>query len=268
MILALLLLIGCAREPDEGSRCRVGWRSARCEKQTADIAFGDRNRDLHWQVPVGEAPAEGWPAVIVFQGALFPAGLSWWARKAEPLGGWNQTLLTADLLDTGFAVFTPEAPGQGLTSWNTNTPGYINDWEGSPDDEMMLALLEGMADGDYGPIDMDRLYATGISSGGYMTSRMAVAYPGVFRALAIHSASYATCAGVLCTMPEELPEDHPPTLFLHGGLDATVPIWTMTAYRDLLEESGFEVDSEVKLLGGHAWMDAAPDEILAWFEDH
>ncbi len=223
---------------------------------------------MHWQVPTGEAPDEGWPAVIAFQGALYPASLSWWGRKAEPNGGWNQVLLTADLLDAGYAVLTPEAPGQGFTCWNTNVPGYKNDWEGSPDDEMMLTLLEGMAAGDFGPLDLDALYATGISSGGYMTSRMAVDYPGTFRALAIHSASYATCAGLLCAVPDELPEDHPPTLFLHGALDATVPLWTMTDYRDALDEDGVEVESVVQILAGHAWLDDAPAEILGWFDAH
>lgn len=265
---ALALLAACGRDPFGGGRCEIGWRQVSCEHETSTLEFGDRGRDLHWQVPTGEAPEAGWPAVILFQGALFPASLSWWARKAEPMGGWNQALLTADLLDAGYAVFTPEAPGEGLTCWNTNVPGYAGDWEGSPDDEMMLALLEALEAGDFGPIDLDRLYATGISSGGYMTSRMALAYPGVFRALAIHSASYATCVGVFCSVPDELPDDHPPTLFLHGGLDATVPVWTMSAYRTALEENGTEVDDVVKWLAGHAWLDEAPDAILSWFDEH
>ena len=42
-----------------------------------------------------------------------------------------------------------------------------------------------------GPLDPSRLLAIGVSSGGYMTSRMAVSYPGKFRALAI--AAGASC---------------------------------------------------------------------------
>ena len=74
----------------------------------------------------------------------------------------------------------------------------------------------------FGPINTTRLYAMGISSGGFMTSRMAVSYPGKFRALADHSGSYATCSDT-CTVPTPLPSNHPPTLFLHGDTDAIVP---------------------------------------------
>ena len=115
--------------------------------------------------------------------------------------------------------------------------------------------------------DTTRLYATGISSGGYMTSRMAVSYEGMFRALAIQSASYATCAGPLCVGPS-LPEDHPPTLFLHGTLDATVPQYTMELYYDDLLELGVPTRKVVDPVAGHEWIDSAPAEVLRWFQDH
>lgn len=98
-----------------------------------------------------------------------------------------------------------------------------------------------------------------------MTSRMAVAYPGRFRALAIQSASYATCAGPLCVVPE-LPEDHPPVLFLHGGADAIVPIGTMDTYADALEEDGIPTERVVEDTAGHAWLEVAPEEVVGWFE--
>ncbi len=260
----LLSLLACL-EAEDGSRCAQSWSRVRCDKNTVALEAGDRERDVHWQVPTGEPPEEGWPAVILFQGAFYPASTFWRARRAAPRGGYNQALLTAELLDSGFAVITPEAPGEGLLAWDTNLPGYKNDWEGCPDDLLMASLIEAMEAGDLGPLDMGALYAAGISSGGYMTSRMAESWPGTFRALAVHSGSWATCAGVLCQIPEDLPEDHPPTLFLHGALDATVPIWTMTDYRDALADQGVEVVSYTKILAGHAWLDEAPDEIVDWF---
>ena len=101
-------------------------------------------------------------------------------------------------------------------------------------------LFDELDAGTFGPVDPRRMYATGISSGGYMSSRMADAYPGRFRALAIQSASYAWCSGPACTIPT-LPEDHPPTLFLHGALDLTVPLYTMDLYHDELVDEGVEV---------------------------
>jgi predicted esterase len=94
---------------------------------------------------------------------------------------------------------------------------------------------------------------------------MALSYPGEFKKLAILSGSWATCAGAACILPESLPEDHPPTLFLHGGLDTTVPLWTMKQYARALEEDGVEVESEVWPLGGHRWFKEEPDKLVSWF---
>jgi len=79
----------------------------------------------------------------------------------------------------------------------------------------MLAILSEInnPNGIFGHLNNKNKFATGISSGGCMTSRMAVSYEGEFRALAIAAGSYATCGGILCVIPIFLPRDHPPTLF-------------------------------------------------------
>jgi predicted esterase len=107
-----------------------------------------------------------------------------------------------------------------------------------------------------------------ISSGGYMTSRMAVSYPGKFRALAIESGSYATCSNVLCMVPNPLPADHPPTLFLHGALDVAVPLVTARAYHDQLARQGIETEIIVDDTVGHSWLAVAPEAITCWFKTH
>ena len=99
-----------------------------------------------------------------------------------------------------------------------------------------------------------------------MTSRMAVSYPGKFRALAVASASYATCS-TACTIPA-LPSNHPPTLFLHGQLDPIVPIATMLDYRDRLNAMGTEVRTVIDPTGGHAWLPSGPQEVSSWFASH
>ena len=123
------------------------------------------------------------------------------------------------------------------------------------------------ADGTFGPLDASHRYAMGISSGGFMTSRMAVSYAGSFRALAIASGSYATC-GTSCTLPATLPADHPPTLFLHGAADQTVPLSIMTPYRDKLVAEGRVVDTVINMDAGHEWLPEAKTAVPAWFDTH
>jgi poly(3-hydroxyoctanoate) depolymerase len=132
----------------------------------------------------------------------------------------------------------------------------------------MLEILEGIDEGASGPSDPGRLYATGISSGGYMTSRMDEAYRERFTALAIHSASWATCAGPVCSVPDDLDDGHLPTMFLHGTDDAIVPLSTMLPYRDALVALGVETETLIVEGIGHAWTDEAPVAITEWFLAH
>jgi poly(3-hydroxybutyrate) depolymerase len=130
------------------------------------------------------------------------------------------------------------------------------------------ALLSRIEDGTFGAVDSARMYATGISSGGYMTSRMAVSYPGRFRALAIAAGSYATCLGPICNVPSSLPTDHPPTLFMYGAVDTTVPITTARTYATRLTDMGIETHFIEDASAGHAWLSSAPAAVTHWFLDH
>lgn len=251
-------------EPATGSRCTVTPERVWCTHETAVVQVGLEERQVHWQVPVGEAPELGWPVAVVYQGSFFTAELSWDAAATEPIGMYHQARLTQVLLDRGFAVITPETHLDGATYWDTNVLPWAYAWESSADHELVVAILAAVARGDLGPLDTGRLYATGISSGGYMTSRMAVSYPGTFRALAIQSASYATCIGAVCVVPE-LTADHPPTLFLHGELDLVVPITTVGPYLDALGAAGVPVDSEVDPSAGHEWLEVSPERIADFF---
>lgn len=235
-----------------------------CPHQTLPIATASGPRDVHLQQPAGAAPADGWPVVVLFQGSFYSAAWMWEARPSDPFGAWNQTGAIAALLDAGYAVLTPEALGG--TFWTTNIPPYNLLWTTSPDHALMQALFTAVDDAP--DLDGGRLYAAGISSGGYMTSRMAEAYPGRFRALAVHSASWATCGGAACLVPNRLPADHPPTLFLHGEDDLVAPLWAMQLYADGLQQQGTPVRVTTDPGAGHAWIDAAPAELVAWFDAH
>lgn len=256
---AWVILASCAGEPP----CTTSALGARCAYEVAHSG----GRRVLYQVPAGPPPPEGFPVVLLFQGSLVPPVSMWSALRGEPWGAYHAVRTLQALLEAGFAVLTPTTLGRGLTCWNTNVPPWADDWSGSPDAAFMDALLDDVADGLYGPLDPDALYAMGLSSGGYMTSRMALAYPGRFTALAIVGGSWATCVGALCRIPEELPQDHPPTLFLHGAWDLVVPAWTSGGYARALEDQGIPVDRRLNWLQGHGWPPEAPDAVQMWFLD-
>ena len=243
-----------------GSRCVVTADAIACMHETTSIG----GREVHYQVPLGSPPAEGWPVAFFFQGSLFSNELSWSGTSALPIT-YRQAQVIQHLLDAGFAVIAPEATLDGHTGWFTNVPPYTTDWESSADHVLVVALLQAIDTHVLGMLDPARLYGTGISSGGYMTSRMAVSYAGRFKALAVQSASYATCLGPVCSVPELAP-DHAPTLLLHGGLDTVVPLWTARRYRYALADGGIEHELIIDGAAGHEWIAAAPAAVLDWFQ--
>jgi predicted esterase len=133
------------------------------------------------------------------------------------------------------------------------------------DYKVIAEVLRRVKTGFWGSLDPRALFATGISSGGYHTSRLGLSFPRTFRALAIQSASYATCLGPLCQVPDSVPSYHPATLFLHGARDLTVPLHTARKYYEVLSAQGIETDFIVNKMMGHAWIDEAPQAITAWF---
>lgn len=279
-LLGLVAVGGCSPawygddDPDavyDGSRCLVEDTRLHCAHHSKTVWTGLASltpRVVHWQVPVGEAPASGWPTAILFQGSLYSAETFWDAEADDEFGGFNQGLLTAALLDAGFAVLTPEARLSGSGAWETNVPPLADSWTLSGDHRFMLDIFAAIDDGTFGPLDGGSMYASGISSGGYMTSRMDLAYRDRFAALAIASGSWATCAGPLCGVPTPIDPEHRPTLFLHGEDDVIVPLETMLDYHDALLEAGVQTVAIVDADVGHGWIDAAPDEVVRWFESH
>jgi poly(3-hydroxybutyrate) depolymerase len=234
-----------------------------CAPNIAQEPVNGLQRDVYWRAPHGNAPDAGWPAVIVYQGSFFGPPSTWGTVKSDlAFGGFQQARMQVSLLDQGYVVLAPAAAG---VAWQTN---MTVSWDLTTDKIVIDKLLADMRAGKFGPIDTTRLYATGISSGGYMTSRMALSYPGVFRALVIQSASWATCGGSLCVLPSSLPADHPPTLFLHGQNDQIVPLSSAQPYVDALRAQHTEVELFVDPNAGHEWLHDSPERISAWFSAH
>lgn len=249
------------------SACTITADNAICHTNPiVSVAYGSTSRRVWWATPTGAMPSGGWPAVVLYQGTNGGPSLTWDTSvgKQTAFGAYYQVALVAALLDAGFTVIQPEALNG--TYWYTNVPA--TNYATSPDGQFIPKLLTAIGDGTFGPVDQTRLYATGISSGGYMTSRMAVSYGGAFRALAIASGSYATCLGSSCTVPSVLPADHPPTLFLHGEMDTTVPIATAHDYDTKLQANGKVTKFVADPNASHEWLSVAPTEVTAWFTAH
>ena len=249
------------------SRCTMTATTITCEHEQLLLHDADASRPVLYETPLGAPPPAGWPTVLYFQGSLVPGDSAFAATTSSPFGEYDLTRTIKALLDDGYAVVAPDASADGTTYWETNVPPFSTSWSGSPDDVFMLDLFAAMSAGQLGPIDSSHLYAMGISSGGFMTSRMAVSYDGRFRALVDHSGSYATCSA-LCTVPTPLPSDHPPTLFLHGALDVVVPMTAIQPYIDALNDAGRETKLVTDPNAGHQWLSEGPDVIPAWFDAH
>lgn len=245
-----------------GSRCAMTGSTLTCTSQTVQLG----GRTVTFQHPLGTAPTAGWPTVIFYQGSFIAGSKAFAASMGDSFGQFELTSTVKALLDRGYAVVAPNAQNNGNLYWQSNVPPYSTNWSGSSDDVFVTALLDATEDGTFGPLDASHRYAMGISSGGYMTSRMAVSYAGKFRALVIEAGSYATCSQT-CNVPT-LPADHPPTLFMHGDADSTVPLSAMTPYRDKLMADGRVVDTIIHAGAGHEWLPEGKTAVPAWFDAH
>ncbi len=246
------------------SNCKKEWlplEKLSCPYKTQKIESMIGEREVAFSVPKGWAPWNGWPVAIIFQGSFFKVEFE--RLKALPFGAYNEIRLIQKLLDNGFAVIAPRA----FTSlaWQTNLIGL--DYERSGDKLFINNLLDAIERGEFGNLNAEKLFAVGISSGGYMTDRMAKSHgERSWKALAIASASHATCGGPLCLLPKSINKEHPPTLFLHGAKDIVVPMKTMTKYYDFLDSEGIIVKQVIDPEATHQWLDSAPQEVVRWFK--
>lgn len=258
-----------------GSACTATYSSLDCHATSTTLMVGEDEREVLWRVPDGEPPPGGWPVVLAFHGTNDPAGKffewSYWSSVDNLFGGYYQIKTVQGLLDHGFAVLAPKARVRaGGIYWDTNVAPYALDWGSAPDAALMDRLFEEIELGSFGPLDPERQYAMGLSSGGYMSSRLAVAYPDRMQAIAIQSASYATCISSLpCLVTDEdLPEAHAPTLLMAGYWDGIVPLYTIADYASALEDDGTPVQLEVVSNAAHQWTSHSPGWVLGWFETY
>ena len=282
--LTLTLTNDCQINPDETAFC--------AETAVAPVS----GRQVFYRIgdntgPGYDASIGRHAAVFLFQGTSLTGtddaggangpGATWSKPVSKPgpapefrfqFGIWYQVATVVALVHAGYTVIQPAARRMnGTYFWDTNRALLgRNRWSGSPDQALMNALIAQIQPGSttFGAIDIDHVYATGISSGGYMSSRIANEYAaGIqtdgsvvsasqpFRAVAIQSGAYQACAGDDFTFTGSIPDPRPnciaatasqtlapisathaPTFFLHDAQDKVVPVTTMMAYLQRLDD--------------------------------
>ncbi|WP_269791318.1 PHB depolymerase family esterase [Stenotrophomonas sp. Iso1] len=218
--------------------------------------FGSREYQV-W-VPADYSETQAQPLLLVLHGCVNGPNLMGEAS------GFNEV---ADA--EGFIVVYPR---QNVTSnparcWNWQLP--INQARGSGEAAILAGIVDAVKAG-YN-VDPRRVYVTGISAGGAMTSIMLACYSDVFAAGAVHSggmyrgattvsgSAYALLAGSIYSPDSNgrlawqcsgSPSPRPlPVLVFHGSADSTVnPVNGQQAVRQFLQtndlaDDGFDNDS-------------------------
>jgi polyhydroxybutyrate depolymerase len=169
------------------------------------LVYEDVNRSYQVFVPTVYDDDTPLPVVVALHGR--DQGASNMAETTD---------LTALGEEMGFFVVFPNAIN-GQWNYVRNVPFY--DQEGSlvvDDTGFLLAVLEDM--GTLFEIDRTRVYALGLSNGGFMTHRLACEAPDTFAAFASIA---ATAFGGLDTLCEETA--NVPMMIVHGTEDPIVP---------------------------------------------
>lgn len=186
-VIVILLPIAAARRLPPG-----------ISKET--IRVGDRTREYLLQVPPGIEKWNKIPLVLVFHGG------GGHASSMPKFSGFQR------LAENPHNLLIAAYPESLNKSWNDSRGLSPAD-----DVEFIRALIDKLQ--NELPVDTHRIYATGISNGGFFSNRLACDL----------SDEIAAIASVAATMPATLPDNcHPsrpiPVLYMNGTKDPLVPI--------------------------------------------
>jgi poly(3-hydroxybutyrate) depolymerase len=170
----------------------------------------------------------------------------YWTRDKSPMvymlhgGGGNEN-------------YWPEMAGGKLLAM-LNEAGYVAvmpKWHARNRPAGDVKQLLDLALAEYGRVDRDRVYLTGISMGGFGTYALATEHPEYFAAICCVSGSArggeeGRPAGV-----ERLKSV--PTMIIHGGADGVVPVEGARKLEAAMKELGMTVELHVFETHGHAY---------------
>lgn len=189
------------------------------------LKVAEVEREYRLVVPKSADPAKPAPLVFAFHG----------------LGGGMDTMPLQTRLDDlaakqGFLLVYP----QGLEKrWQLR----VDDNRDLPFFDALLGHLVKVR-----KVDPDRVYATGMSNGGYFSMLLASQRSEVLAAVAPHSGGLGVLAARGIGAKRKLP-----LMIIHGDEDGVVPVAEGRAARDTFKKEGHEVEY-VELEGhGHLW---------------
>lgn len=186
-----------------------------------------QNRTYLLHLPDGFQPDAPVPLVIAIH------GLGMEGQGMEVFTGFSET---AD--QHGFAVVYPDGLNRMWRFWERpelgeqvkREPGYMDDVG------CIAAIIDDLVERGY--VDSQRVYATGLSNGGYMSNRLACLLPDKIAAI-------APVAGTLVAALAETKPDRPiPVLYIHGTNDRIVGYDGVDQFTRL--KSSFTADELVK----------------------
>jgi len=210
--------------------------AAACDGLPADtgdsvvtVSFGGRERSYRLHLPPSYDPSVPTPLVLNFHALGSSAGIQE-----------SYTQMSAKSDDEGFVVVHPQGIGG---SWNGGACCGQAQASRSDDVGFVAAILDDLSDRVC--VDSRRVYATGMSNGGFMSHRLACD-------LADRISAIAPVAGTNATL-SCAPSRPVPVMHFHGTLDTIVPFaGTRRTIADWVERNGCDSEPRVTFDEGNA----------------
>lgn len=223
-----------------------------------------------YKAPASTPPEDGYPILFIFHGAVQHA-FSWFL----PINPWTkqQNMFLEDAIEDGFFIVAPESRRPyliGPRSWDC----FEKDISKNKDLQLIENIINWLNNSNL-PVDMNNIFAAGFSSGGFMCSRIGYALSDKFNALSIHSG--VNCESIKitifgpvfdCETSLDLPDNHPPTIIVHGQKDSVVPFDCAIHFYNELVRHGIDVNITIAPTGQHIWLSQFNDEILDFFKNY
>jgi poly(3-hydroxybutyrate) depolymerase len=266
---AVLFLAGCFESMDQGMPEQVN-------SYTNTVTV--EGRVFYYAVPPAMKHSGGYPVIFCFHGGD-GSGTLWLNFTGIGLSGFGNMALA-----NGYFVVAPES---GISDDPSGSYSDVKKrWDvslASGDIPYIMNILEWLASSGY-PVNMNRIFGVGISSGGAMVSRLCQSTPGTFRRVALVATINPNYGYIPAT--QVVNNDHPSALFVQGDADPLTPYARALDYygnvggfgtNGLSDSHGLASgvnDNSVSFIryfitvpgGGHIWFRDHNIDIIDWFE--
>ncbi len=192
---ALLMIISCVPRGSRGTQ----------EMITVRLEHQGRTREGLVHVPSG-APSGLRPLLVILHGG---------GGTARGMIGLTGNRFNELANSAGFYAVYPSGLGKSWNDLRDDASGYAHR-EGIDDTGFIAALIDRLA-GDY-PVDVKRVFVTGISNGGFMCYRLACELSGKVRAVAAVTATNPVGTKGRCR-----PQQSVSVMIINGTDDPIVP---------------------------------------------